>query len=49
MDTLIAKYRRPAGMREMSFLEEEEQDVVGAGEPTLSLKFAMPPIAAVSI
>lgn len=48
MDALVAKYRRPAGMMEESFGEEEAQDMMALENPALSLKFAMPPVSHVS-
>lgn len=48
MDALVAKYRRPAGMMEESFGEEEAQDMMALENPALSLKFAMPPVTHVS-
>lgn len=48
MDALVAKYRRPAGMMEESFGEEEAQDMMALENPGLSLKFAMPPVSHVS-
>ena len=48
MDALVAKYRRPAGMMEESFGEEETQDMMALENPALSLKFAMPPVSHVS-
>lgn len=44
MDALVAKYRRPAAMMHERFGEEEENDMMGADSPGLSLKFAMPPV-----
>ena len=49
MDTLVARYSRPA-YQQNAFSEEEQQDLVDGvpGAPNLSLKFAMPPVAHVS-
>lgn len=49
MDALVAKYRRPAGMMQEAFGEEEAQEMMGLENPGLSLKFAMPPVAHVSV
>lgn len=49
MDALVAKYRRPAGMMQEAFGEEEVQEMMGLENPGLSLKFAMPPVAHVSV
>jgi len=49
MDALVAKYRRPAAMMQEQFGEEEEMDIMGAENPALSLKFAMPPVTHVSL
>lgn len=49
MDSLVARYSRPAfEENEDIFRDEEEQDLelMGAAPP-LSLKFAMPPVAQV--
>ena len=48
MDALVAKYRRPAGMMQEAFGEEEVQEMMGLENPGLSLKFAMP-VAHVSV
>ncbi|MBE3045726.1 hypothetical protein IMZ48_24905, partial [Candidatus Bathyarchaeota archaeon] len=48
MDALVAKYRRPAGMMEESFGEEEAREMMGLENPGMSLKFAMPPVTHVS-
>lgn len=48
MDALVAKYRRPAGMMEGDFGEEEAQEMMALENPGLSLKFAMPPVSHVS-
>lgn len=44
MDTLVARYSRPAYQQTEVFSEQEQQDLTDAA-PTLSLKFAMPPVA----
>jgi 20S proteasome subunit beta 5 len=46
MDTLVARYTRSPFENE-GFSSEEQQDYTDA-LPTLSLKFALPPIARVS-
>ena len=46
MDSLVARYRRPAFENE-GYSQEEQQDLYQA-TPPLSLKFAMPPISNVS-
>jgi hypothetical protein len=50
MDTLVARYSRPAYHQNEVFTEQEQQDLADAvpGMPSLSLKFAMPPVAHVS-
>jgi len=47
MDTLVARYSRPAYQQNELFSEQEQQDLMD-GAPALSLKFAMPPVAHVS-
>jgi 20S proteasome subunit beta 5 len=47
MDTLVARYSRPAYQQNEAFSEQEQQDLAD-GVPSLSLKFAMPPVAHVS-
>lgn len=47
MDTLVARYSRPAYQQNEVFSEQEQQDIADAA-PSLSLKFAMPPVAHVS-
>ncbi len=44
MDALVAKYSRPAFQQNESFAEQDEQDVCDS-VPSLSLRFAMPPVA----
>jgi 20S proteasome subunit beta 5 len=44
MDTLVARYSRPAYQQNEVFSEQEQQDLADAA-PSLSLKFAMPPVA----
>jgi len=48
MDTLVARYSRPAYHDNEVFTEQDEQDLCDAA-PSLSLKFAMPPVAHVSL
>jgi 20S proteasome subunit beta 5 len=47
MDTLVARYSRPAYQQNEPFSENTEDELV-EGVPSLSLKFAMPPVAHVS-
>jgi 20S proteasome subunit beta 5 len=44
MDTLVARYSRPAYHDNEVFSEQEQQDLSDS-VPSLSLKFAMPPVA----
>lgn len=44
MDTLVARYSRPAYQQNEPFSENTEDELV-EGIPSLSLKFAMPPVA----
>jgi 20S proteasome subunit beta 5 len=44
MDTLVARYSRPAYLENEVFSEQEQQDLTDS-VPSLSLKFAMPPVA----
>lgn len=46
MDTLVAKYSRPAYAQNEGFTEQDEMDFAD-GVPGPSLKFAMPPVAQV--
>ena len=48
MDTLVARYSRPAYHDNEVFSEQEQQDLSDS-VPSLSLKFAMPPVAHVRI
>lgn len=49
MDSLVAKYSRPAYEQHNTFRDDEQEDLELMGEaPPLSLKFAMPPVAHVS-
>lgn len=48
MDTLVAKYSRPAYAQNEGLNEQDELDF-GDGVPGPSLKFAMPPVAQVSL
>ncbi|KAI1330977.1 proteasome component PRE2 [Xylariaceae sp. FL0255] len=45
MDTLVARYSRPAALQNNSFEEEQQDDFQNDTAPGLSLKFAMPPVA----
>jgi 20S proteasome subunit beta 5 len=47
MDTLVARYSRPMFERE-GFSQNEEQELYQT-VPSLSLKFAMPPVAQVCL
>jgi hypothetical protein len=47
MDTLVAQYSRPMFEKE-NYSEEEQMDLY-QGAPSLSLRFAMPPIAQVRV
>lgn len=47
MDTLVAQYSRPAFQRNEPFSDQDELDAIDS-VPSLSLKFAMPPVAHVS-
>jgi 20S proteasome subunit beta 5 len=47
MDTLVAQYSRPTYQQDESFSEQDQLDLVDS-VPSLSLKFAMPPVAHVS-
>ena len=42
MDALVARYSQPAGHREL-YSQEEEQELIRT-TPSLSLKFALPPV-----
>lgn len=46
MDTLVAKYSRPAYAQNEGLTEQDEMDFA-EGVPGPSLKFAMPPVAQV--
>lgn len=46
MDTLVAQYSKP--MFEKENYNEEDQMELYQGAPSLSLRFAMPPVAQVS-
>jgi len=48
MDTLVARYSRPAYQDNEVFSEQDQQDLDDA-VPSLSLKFAMPPVAHVRL
>jgi len=45
MDTLVARYSRPAFQQNESFDEDHDDLGLGGPAPLLSLKFAMPPVA----
>ena len=47
MDTLVARYSRPAYQQEDPLKAFEEQDELMNPTNSLSIKFAMPPIAQV--
>lgn len=47
MDTLVAKYSRPAAFQNETYADQQE-DLHDDMTPSLSLKFAMPPVAQVS-
>lgn len=46
MDTLVARYSRPAFHQDSYF--EEDEDYLSPNAPSLSLKFALPPVSNVS-
>ena len=48
MDALVARYSRPAFNR-TPYFDEEDEDYCNPSMPSLSLKFALPPVANVSI
>lgn len=48
MDTLVARYSRPTYQQNEVFSEQDQQDFTDV-VPPLSLKFAMPPVAHVSL
>ena len=48
MDTVVARYSRPAYQQNETFSEDDQQDLADP-VPSLSLKFAMPPVAHVSL
>ncbi|KAI0125794.1 proteasome component PRE2 [Xylariales sp. AK1849] len=45
MDTLVARYSRPAAFMKETYAEDQQDDLYDDTTPSLSLKFAMPPIA----
>ena len=45
MDTLVARYSRPAYQQNENLFSEHDQDELNDSVPGLSLKFAMPPVA----
>lgn len=48
MDTLVARYSRPAASHNETLAEDQYDDFQNDITPSLSLKFAMPPVAQVS-
>ncbi len=48
MDSLVARYSRPAAFQNETLGEDQYDDFQNDITPTLSLKFAMPPVAQVS-
>ena len=48
MDSLVARYSRPATLQRETFEEDQQDDFANDIESGLSLKFAMPPVAQVS-
>ena len=48
MDSLVARYSRPAAMRREKLEEDQLDELENDMGPQLSLKFAMPPVAQVS-
>lgn len=48
MDTLVAKYSRPAAFHKETYTEDQQDDLQNDMAPSLSLNFAMPPVAQVS-
>lgn len=49
MDTLVARYSRPAYQQNENLFSDHEQDELNDSVPGLSLKFAMPPVAHVCL
>lgn len=49
MDTLVARYSRPAAMHKETYPEDQEDDLQNDMSSSLSLKFAMPPVAQVCV
>lgn len=49
MDTLVARYSRPVASHHEAFADEQQDDLQDDMAPALSLKFAMPPVAQVSL
>jgi len=47
MDTLVAQYSKP--MFEHEYEQEDQLELYEQSQPTLSLRFAMPPVAHVCI
>ena len=47
MDTLVARYSRPAALQHETFGEDQQDDLANDMAPALSLKFAIPPVAQV--
>jgi hypothetical protein len=49
MDTLVARYSRPTYQQNEPFSEQDQQDFCDDSVPSLSLRFAVPPVAHVSL
>jgi hypothetical protein len=49
MDSLVARYSRSAALQSETLTENQHDDLENDINPTLSLKFAMPPVAQVRI
>lgn len=47
MDTLVARYSRPAAFQSETHIADNDDDLHNDTTPSLSLKFAMPPVAQV--
>ena len=48
MDSLVARYSRPATLQREAIDEDQHDELANEMGPNLSLKFAMPPVAQVS-
>ena len=48
MDTLVARYSRPGAFQNERHIEDGQDDLNDDTTPSLSLKFALPPVAQVS-